>query len=141
MTRKRVLDFVAYIAIGIGLVLAMIWSVFAFGGAWMEKFFRWLLLAATTGFIFGYTLPPFRASMKRITFWTLVALLVLLHAALFLVAFPGVARRNTLWMFGLATPFECTGVIWVLNAAGFRQATGPRRPRSKGRGADRPAGP
>jgi cytochrome bd-type quinol oxidase subunit 2 len=132
VTARRALDFVLYVAIALALVASAIWAATTLGDVGLDRFVRWLVLSVSAALVFGYALPPFRTSMRRASFWAVALLLLGIHVGLFLAAYPSVQRRNVYWIFGLAAPFEVSGVGWVLIAAGFRPTLGQPRRRKKG---------
>lgn len=75
---SRIVSWLAYIAIGVGLVLGITLNAFY----WPDKSpvdWKWVAFAINTTFVFGYVMKCVRPLWAKPTLWTVVAGLLLLH--------------------------------------------------------------
>ena len=113
MRRARVRDFALYVAIGLTLVLLVVWGAsHEISG---DVVGRWGGLAVNTAILFGYTAKHHRASLKRGSFWFVISSLFILHLLLFVHVLQTFEGWRLAWWI-IATPIEyvVVGLVLVL---------------------------
>jgi len=101
---KRVLDFVTYVAIGLAVVGAMLWT--ADSGVDIEPYFLFVWLILETLVVFGYALASFKRSFGQASFWFVTSAMLAVH----LVAWAVLLERGVVEKIGV---LPATGAMMV----------------------------
>jgi hypothetical protein len=110
MTRLR--DLLLYVAVGIGLVAAIVWSSEA--GVSSTIFSAWFGGLISLFVSLAYSLNQWKKHLKRIWPWVMVAATLVLHGSLLLVAITDRTWRAAWW--GFVGVFE----MWLFSYVGGR---------------------
>ena len=117
LIRKRVLEYILAVLIGVAVVAAVILYA-EFGPApWMPSV-RWWGLAAMTVLLFWFTLPTYRRHWTRRSFWLNIAWLTTLHIAAWSIVLAKAAVWGLLW-FVPPTAVEAALLMVVLHKLGY----------------------
>jgi hypothetical protein len=101
--RSRVIDYALYLAI----TLAFLTMVFVVQGKWgPDAFIRWGGLAGFTLILFGYFVGDSRSLVRQPQFWLLIAVLLAVHLALFIVILSHVDEWRLMWFPGMALEYQ-----------------------------------
>jgi hypothetical protein len=109
---QLMLDFSAYVVIGIGLVIATIWFMPD------ESAWKWIGFTGMTLILFGYSVKDYWGFSRRLGFWLVIASLVAAHTLLFIVILSSVKSWKVLWYVALFPP-ENIVIDTVLARAGY----------------------
>lgn len=97
--RGRIRDYVLYVAIAFGFLAA----VFAVESKWgHEVLIRWGGLVGFTAVLFGYFVSESRQFFKERQFWTMTALLLVVHLGAFVILLTHVDEWRLMWFTGMA---------------------------------------
>lgn len=100
--RGRVRDYILYVLIG----FAFLGMVFVIEGEWgHDAFIRWGGLIGFTSGLFGYFVSESRQYFRELSFWTLTALLLCVHLAVFAVVLTHVDEWKLTWFIGMVLEF------------------------------------
>jgi hypothetical protein len=105
-------DWLAYIAIGIALVVAIV-TFAAYGPKKSPIDAKWVAFAVNTVFVFGYTLRIVRPLWKKPKLWVVLSGLILLHGIIGCFVISRVERIPLIWY----APVDMAEIWAVLIAA------------------------
>ena len=110
--KRRILDLLLYISIGLGLV---IWAIiYAKSTAKQNQFDpRWPALAVCTSITFYYTLRDYRRRRRRLRFWIIIGLLMATHLAGYITALLKIDGFRLIWI-AIITPVEMAGLSLII---------------------------
>ena len=117
INRKRVVDFVVYVLIGLAMVGAVILYAEIGPFAWMPSV-RWWGLAGLTALLGLQTARTFRRSWRRRSFWLWLTGLVGVHLLAWAMVLRSAAEWGLLW-FVPPTIIEAALFVLALNKLGF----------------------
>lgn len=122
---SRVRDFAVYIAIGVVLVMGVLWcSWHNIGGG--DAIVRWGGLCAHSAIVFGFTISWRQKSERGIGFWLSLGGLAVLHSVLFALALLRAPEWRASW-FVLMLPLEILLIGLILDS---KWIVRPRRGRA-----------
>jgi chromate transport protein ChrA len=116
----RLLDFVIYVAIGVAVVLAVLWGAEHYGPD-TQPLAKWGGLTATALVLFGYAIREYWACRRQKSFWLTLCALVFAHVLGFSIVLVNVHQWKVLW-FVFAFPLENLAIDAALAFTGHRRA-------------------
>lgn len=93
--RRRLRDFVLYIAIG--LCVAFVAMGLAQTDISHDSFIRWGGLTVNTSVLFGYFVADSRPLFRRVSFWILTVALLSVHVIVFALVLTHVSQWKLIW--------------------------------------------